>query len=88
MLPAVNVIGMAALPAVSSLTADSVAPSEVGVGQGCVQASRVLANVICPFMYGVLFELSWQRPTMQGWPFFVAAGCILISILTTFFLKF
>lgn len=88
MLPAVNVIGMAALPAVSALTADSVDASQVGVGQGCVQASRVLANVICPFMYGALFEISWDQATMQGWPFFVAAGCILISILATFMLKF
>jgi predicted MFS family arabinose efflux permease len=88
MLPAVNVIGMAALPAVSSLTVDSVSPAEIGVGQGLVQAARVAAGAICPFLYGWLFQIAWDSDTsLQGWPFFVAAGCILISILVTFFLK-
>ena len=88
MLPAVNMIGMAALPAVSSLTVDSVSPAEIGVGQGLVQAARVAAGAICPFLYGWLFQISWDSDTsLQGWPFFVAAGCIGISILITFALK-
>ena len=87
MLPAVNMLGMAVLPAVSSITVDVVAPSEIGVAQGLVQSARVAAGTICPFIYGWLFQISMESSTMQGWPFFVAAGCILISIVVSLFLK-
>lgn len=86
-LPAVNLVGMAVLPSCSSLCVDSVSPAEIGVGQGLVQASRTLGNIICPFMYGYLFQISLDS-NFPGWPFFVAAGCVGISIFLTIFLKF
>ena len=85
-LPAFNVLGMAALPCVSSMTVDAVGPAEVGAAQGLIAAARVAAGTVCPLAYGWLFNAT-QSSNMPGSPFLVGAACVFLSFLISFGIK-
>lgn len=75
-----------ALPAVSSLAAQTVEKGEIGAAMGCIATARVIANTIAPVTLGELFAVA-ENSEFPGWPFLIGAGCAVIALVFASFIK-
>eukprot|EP00658_Telonema_sp_P-2_P081118 TRINITY_DN8231_c0_g1_i2.p1 TRINITY_DN8231_c0_g1~~TRINITY_DN8231_c0_g1_i2.p1 ORF type:complete len:205 (+),score=68.34 TRINITY_DN8231_c0_g1_i2:80-694(+) len=86
-LPIFSVIGMAAYPAVCAVAAYIAGDNTFGVVNGLMGATRQIAGVISPFIYGVMFQSSMDS-AFPGWPFIAGGGSLILGLLTTFFIQY